>query len=347
MLRTTTSLAAGLLVIASTAAAQTYDFTLNRQLSSVNTSIALESPLAGTFIGNYDAETNPGGTKTLPGAFGGSGNNPIDYVASLAFGGEVDSPPTGGFQVVLDLPTFSAQIFDLNIDLLGGETFGIGATLTIEYDTFHTQQPSAIFFGGFALPIPLPNIVEITSLVAIQNGPGSGTLFELNPGIYSFGALVPVDLFITVVLQGEPVGDPTSIPAVLPITGTLDLNTKPPVLVATIDESFEQTQPIDPPFAFENVALGVPTLLPPGGTAQLLFGGSLSSIGAGIGADITLVATGDLLCVAADLNCDGVVNGADLGILLAAWGTSGPGDLNGDGIVDGADLGLLLTAWTA
>jgi hypothetical protein len=47
----------------------------------------------------------------------------------------------------------------------------------------------------------------------------------------------------------------------------------------------------------------------------------------------------------ADLNGDGVVNGADLGILLAAWGGSGPGDLNGDGTINGADLGILLANW--
>ena len=45
-----------------------------------------------------------------------------------------------------------------------------------------------------------------------------------------------------------------------------------------------------------------------------------------------------------DLNGDGVINGADLGLLLGAWGTSGQ-DINGDGIVNGADLGLLLGAW--
>ncbi|MFG0275025.1 MAG: FG-GAP-like repeat-containing protein [Phycisphaerales bacterium] len=49
----------------------------------------------------------------------------------------------------------------------------------------------------------------------------------------------------------------------------------------------------------------------------------------------------------ADLNGDGVVDGADLGLLLGAWGTPGPAaDLNEDGTVDGADLGLLLGAWT-
>jgi hypothetical protein len=42
------------------------------------------------------------------------------------------------------------------------------------------------------------------------------------------------------------------------------------------------------------------------------------------------------------------VNGADLGLLLSAWGVMGNdvlGDLNGDGVVDGADLGALISAW--
>ena len=48
-----------------------------------------------------------------------------------------------------------------------------------------------------------------------------------------------------------------------------------------------------------------------------------------------------------DLNGDGRVDGADLGIMLAYWGSTGTdGDLDGDGDVDGGDLGLLLVAWT-
>lgn len=45
-----------------------------------------------------------------------------------------------------------------------------------------------------------------------------------------------------------------------------------------------------------------------------------------------------------DMNGDGTVNGADLGLLLAAFGSDG-GDFNGDGTTNGADLGLLLAAW--
>jgi hypothetical protein len=47
----------------------------------------------------------------------------------------------------------------------------------------------------------------------------------------------------------------------------------------------------------------------------------------------------------ADLNGDGVVNGADLGSLLSQWGQPGTGDLNGDGIVGGADIGVMLANW--
>ncbi|MBC02291.1 MAG: hypothetical protein CMJ34_03160 [Phycisphaerae bacterium] len=48
-----------------------------------------------------------------------------------------------------------------------------------------------------------------------------------------------------------------------------------------------------------------------------------------------------------DLDGDGLVNGSDLGILLAAWDTdSDIADLNGDGIVNGQDLGLMLADWS-
>ena len=51
--------------------------------------------------------------------------------------------------------------------------------------------------------------------------------------------------------------------------------------------------------------------------------------------------------VPGDLNGDGRVNGADLGLLLAAWNSSDiAADLDGSGVVDGADLGLLLVEWT-
>jgi len=46
-----------------------------------------------------------------------------------------------------------------------------------------------------------------------------------------------------------------------------------------------------------------------------------------------------------DLNRDGMVSGADIGLLLGNWNFFGIGDLNLDGRVNGADLGIMLGQW--
>jgi DNA-binding beta-propeller fold protein YncE len=56
---------------------------------------------------------------------------------------------------------------------------------------------------------------------------------------------------------------------------------------------------------------------------------------------------GEPVTLPEDLNGDGQVDGADLGLLLALWGTADDAaDFNDDGVVGGADLGILLAAWT-
>ncbi|MSR41235.1 MAG: hypothetical protein EXS10_04955 [Phycisphaerales bacterium] len=47
-----------------------------------------------------------------------------------------------------------------------------------------------------------------------------------------------------------------------------------------------------------------------------------------------------------DLNGDGIVDGADLAILLNNWGGTGSGDIDGNGIVDAADLAAMLNVWS-
>lgn len=72
--------------------------------------------------------------------------------------------------------------------------------------------------------------------------------------------------------------------------------------------------------------------------------GTVDIFGALLNSDGSLGVAG----VCGDLNADGRVNGADLGLLLGAWGPAdgSPYDLNHDGVVNGADLGLLLGCWT-
>lgn len=113
---------------------------------------------------------------------------------------------------------------------------------------------------------------------------------------------------------------------------------------------------------------------PPGGyelTGAAPGGGGGSSSGGDFSLDgsIGQVAAGDMsggdfdvssgsltssapMCELADLNCNGTVDGADLGLLLLNWGPCDPsaarciGDINTDGLIDGADLALLLSYWT-
>jgi len=336
----------GSLLTASLASAQTYNFAVSEKFSAVETAFDLTAPLAGTFIGNFDATTNPGGTLTLPGPVGGSGNNPIAYSATVEIGASLSTPPLGSFQLSVDSESLLVEVSGLALDLLGGDSIAVAGTLTLSYSTFHTQQPSAIFFGGFPIPIPIPTIAEITALTAVQSGLGAGTLIEQSPGVFTFTALVPVELSASIEISGEPAGGGAPLPAVLPLAGTLDLTGSGAILTAKTSGSASETLPLDPPLAFDSLPVPLPTILPPGGTANLLFGGELPSIALALESSISLTAFGSIVCVPADLNCDGVVDAADLGVMLAAWGGRGPADLNGDGIVNGADVGLLLGAWS-
>lgn len=80
--------------------------------------------------------------------------------------------------------------------------------------------------------------------------------------------------------------------------------------------------------------------------------GMPDNVGAGLGLFIDIGAwefqgttTGPLPSIA-DLDQNGLVDGADLGLLLSTFGTAGPiGDLNFSCFVDGADLGILLSEW--
>jgi hypothetical protein len=72
--------------------------------------------------------------------------------------------------------------------------------------------------------------------------------------------------------------------------------------------------------------------------------------------ELPSVPTGQHLTIVApareDLNGDGWVDGADVGLLLSSWGPCAtcadcPADLDGDCMVGGSDLGIVLGAWSA
>ncbi|MFM7050969.1 MAG: hypothetical protein ACKOYN_02385 [Planctomycetota bacterium] len=323
----------------------TYDCAVSPSASSVLQTLDLSAPFAGTLKGNYNAKTNPTGTLTLPGFFGGSGNNPIPYTASFVLAGDIDTQPTGSLRLGVDSEGLQIRVGNLAFDLLGGEDGVLATTLNINYQTFRTQNPSSLFPGGVTIPIPLGN-ATISEFTATQVGPpvfGALTPQKTGSG-FTFNVAVPVEFVIVADALGQPVSDGTPVPAVLPLTGTIVEVAGGVAITLDIQQSAAQTTPIeaDP---FTDIALALPTVFPTGGTANLLLSGDVTSVTVANTLDANIVANGTVVIRTGDLNADGSVNVQDVTIMFANWGTAGLGDLDGNGRVEAPDLAILCTNW--
>jgi len=337
-------IAAFLLPVSAVSALDTYLVEVEPKASSFASNLTIASPLVGTLIGNYDAKTNPDGTRTLPGLFGGTGNNPIPYTSTLSFVADIDASPIGDMLVTVDDEGLGVSVRDLSMDLLGGDQGSIDVTFAINYATFRTVSPSSLFPGGVTIPVPL-GTGTVTSMTAVQNGNAVGFLVPNGKNSYQFTVAVPVDIAFVAELNGEEIVN-TVTPGVLPLAGTLTVAGGGIALAVSGSDSGETTEPVEFP-PIENQPLDLPTVIPTGSTANLLLNGTISQVTVGQSLDLTLVATGVPACPSADLNGDCRVDGLDLAILLGSWGARGPADINGDGIVDSVDLAILLAEWGA
>ncbi|MFM7261880.1 MAG: hypothetical protein ACKO3W_14900 [bacterium] len=321
-----------------------FNCTVTTQTSTVTQTIDLTAPFAGTLIGNYDAVNNPTGTRTLPGVFGGTGNNAIPYTASFVLAGDIVSHPIGSLVLGVDSEGLQIRVSNLSVDLLGGVPGTLGATVNILYQTFRTVAPSSFYPGGVTVPVPVGN-GTITTFTAVQTGDGVfGVLVPQKDGSFQFNVAVPVNYTVVATALGQPVGDGAPTPGVLPLTGRLVEGSTTVTLALDTSTSQNTTQPVeaDP---FTDVPLALPTVFPTGGTANLLLTGDVTSFTLATTLNASLDATGARQPVPGDVNGDYVVNAADLSLLLAAWGTPGPGDFDGDGVVGASDLSVLLLNW--
>ena len=132
-------------ILAAPLGAQEFHFQIDSGASSsvVDNEIVLSLP--STVIGDYDAVTNPGGTLTIPGLFGGSGNNLIPMDLALTLDSLFNGATSGSFGLDLDLGTSTVSMDALSVDLLVTD-----------------QQQVADPAPGFAItnqPFPLPTIL--------------------------------------------------------------------------------------------------------------------------------------------------------------------------------------------
>ncbi len=245
--------------------------------------------------------------------------------------------------------------FSAGIDPLTYTVAGTG-TLT---GTFNGTAPLSPAFASVLVPIN-------TATVGVRTG--TATVTSTKEAVQNPSVALPVSL--RVVRRSNPSfsaavdTDATSVPLGIPSgSGAVDTDLAVSNFSFNIDQSLMDITavqiPAGPFSLVSGTATGIgatpatvrvrfdPTGLAPGAySAQVTIqtkdenipGATTSSIVASFQATVESGRP-------EDLNNDGVVDGADLGLLLAAWGGTGAADINGDGHADGADLGMLLAAW--
>lgn len=312
--------------------------------SVINANAGVSLPLVGSWIGDFDAATNPTGTQTRPGLFGGSGNVAIPFSSVVNPAVVADGAiPTGGFGLRYDDVTGVMTVDGFSLDLFGKDAADLVTNLTLTYSSFRTFTPNSLYIGVNGLTIPLP-VGELSKIAAAQTGPAGGIAVPQGDGTSTFSIVVPCDF----TLQASAVGQAFDqvIPAAFVLAGRIEPKGGGVQLTTTV--AFEQSTEIPAGLpALESQPFGLPTILPPGATANLLITGEFGAGSASVSFDGTLVAVGTPTAVPGDMNADGLVDGSDLGALLRVWGQAHPvADFTNDGTVDGRDLAFMLAHWT-
>lgn len=323
MLRTL-SLATVAAATAGVASAQSLPFDVVQATSSLDVLTTFELRLPGTLIGDFDAVANPAGTRTLPGLFGGSGNQPVVIQLDLIGTLDVTAPASGAFTLRPDVAAGTAAIEGLTLDLLssgpsvGGATAALSLRLT--YETFRTFAPDSLFPSLIPLELPLGQ-AAISDLSLVQSGPIAALLAATaTAGVFDLTALVPASLSFVIDFNGQvtPVGP---LPFALPLTATLDLAACAATLAGTADAAVNQTLPAPIPFELTDVPFPLPTLLPPGSTANLLLSVALEEIVFDAALDLTLGA-GAPAAARIERYCVASPNSAGLGALIDSLGST-------------------------
>lgn len=261
---------AATLLLSPAALAQSYDFSLDSLASNTLISLDVSLPLPGTAIGNYNATTNPTGTITCTSVFGTCNNTSFAINATLLTAPQIAGEPGGTFRANVDTATGTIAITGLAVSPAGRQANSADLTLELNYPTFRTRQPTSVFPGGFTLPLPLGQ-GTLDNVLLVQNAPAVGTLTASGTAdVWNVNIVVPTSLSLDLDLLGnaQTVGP---VPFALPLIGTLNLSGSRPRLVVTVDQSGNQTLPNPAPgTVLEDIAFPIPTVLPAGGTANLV-----------------------------------------------------------------------------
>jgi hypothetical protein len=291
-----------------TAAPRTYEFTLNPAASTTAATIDVAAKTDGTLVGNYDPTANPAGTRTKPGLFGSFGeaeNVPVPVSIDPNIAGPINSSAAGTFLLTIDPAAQTATLADLSANLLNAGPVALPVDAAVGLANFRTRNPTSTYIAA-NVNLPLGN-ATVKSLRATQTpDPAIGTLTPTaNANEYTLDLTAMVTLEAEVEFQGNNISAPSN-PIAFPIAGTIKLTGDTATFTATttlnLDQMDAPDQPI-PPFEFS-----LPTILPPGGTANVIL-------------DLMLNETTTQVTGTSTLNATGVsVPEPTAGLLLAAAG---------------------------
>jgi hypothetical protein len=331
--------------------AQQYEFdcTITQATSGVAGTLTVSATLPGTLIGNYDAATNPTGTRTKPGLFGSFGStenvaSPVSIVAGFN-NVPLNTRPSGSFRLLLDVEGLSARVEGYEVNNLATGPLVIPVTAAVTLQTFRTRAPDSTFIG--ATVNQEVGDATITTFRDIQSENGNGTLVVAGPDQYTF----TVPITVLTILEGDlldaPIGSPEGTPSAIIVTGTATVRPDGTVAI-TSTQALDATQTQTPNQALPPQPFPLPTILPPGGTANVLLNLTLQSFTSTIAGTRTLTATGTPALCFADFNRDGGVDGADIEAFFVDWSAGENGaDVNRDGGVDGGDVQAFFLVWQA
>ncbi|MCA9279575.1 MAG: hypothetical protein H6815_00905 [Phycisphaeraceae bacterium] len=324
--------AVSLMVCAGTvfAGPTTYSVAIDQAQSSVGIQTDAMIPIDGALIGNYDPTTNPTGTQTRPGLFGGSGNNPIDMSMDLHTVLNDSSTPIGAFDLVLDEVGGVAEIANFSLDALGGTPITVNVEGDVQYSSFNTINPTSAYIGGITVTIPLGS-GEVTQFDIVQDGTAVGSIVPTGqPNEYLLSVGVPAQMMITIDALGQPVPVPPT-PILIPVTGTFTVASGH-VDMSISFQSVNNAPTPAAPGALVNVPFDLPTILPPGSTAHILLNADVLEGMIDSTIDVAIVAGGDATGCYPDCDTSGSLNIFDYICYGNAYSTGDPyADCDGSG----------------
>jgi len=333
--------------VTSVSLAQNYIVAIDQSVSGLVGSVSFAADTSGSLIGDWDADTNPDGTRTKPGLFGQFGateNLPVPVQMGLELAGPLDTETSGGFGLYLDTDGATLIIEGFSADFLADGPASIPATISFLPESFRTRNPDSTYIG---IPIELPlGDLLITSMVVVQTEDAAiGVLTETSPGEYDFAVVIPAVLNAEFELLGTPY-PAENLPFAVTLAGTISVSGDTVVISASQTIEFEDTQ--EPGLDLPEIPLDLPTVLPPGYTAHLLLNLTLDTVASALNGTLTLAASGEQAACPADFNGDTVVNTLDFVAFLNAFvAQDGSADFNGDTVVNTLDFVAFLNAFVA